>query len=159
MSESVFRENNRKRAASPDQLDTTLKVTGFGVWFVIIAAALVVIALIIWVFNAKISDVIDGAGYCRNGVITCYFPQRDIDEINIGENLDVGGTACRITDVNSDLYLSHDIPNEVLFLLPEEKWYCTVVATAELPDGLYAAQFIKDPITPASFLTKGGETQ
>ena len=159
MSESVFREKNLKRAAGPEQLDECLKVTGFGAWFVILSAALVLFALFIWIFCARITDAIQGAGYCRDGVITCYFPQRDINEIEVGERLEVGGTVCRITEVNSDLYLDYDIPNEVLFLLPEEKWYCTVVASAKLPDGLYSAQFIRDPITPASFLTKGGEMQ
>ncbi len=152
---SIFREKNLERAAAPEQLDAYLKVTGFSSWFVIAAAALVLCALLLWVFNGKINDVITGAGYCRDGVLTCYFPQKEIADIDIGDSLDVGGTSCRIEDVNSDLYLDYDIPNEVLFLLPEAKWYCTVEASADLPDGLYSAKYDKDPVVPATYLTKG----
>ena len=155
MGESLFREKNLKRAEGPEQLDSYLKVTGFSAWFVVIAAALVVVALFLWLFHAEISEVVKGAGYCRDGVITCYFPQKEIEEISIGDSLDVGGSPCRITNVNSDLYLDYNIPNEVLFLLPEAKWYCTVAAAADLPDGLYAAQFVKDPVALVSFLLKG----
>ena len=154
-SSTLFREKNLKEAAAPEQLDTYLKVTGFSAWFAVIAAALVLLALYLWVFNARITNVVKAAGYCKSGVLTCYFPQAETAEIRIGDSLDVNGTACRIERVNSDLFLSSDIPNEVLFLLPEAKWYCTVDAAADLPDGLYSAEYEMAPITPASYLTKG----
>ena len=153
--QSLFREKNLKQATAPEQLDTYLKVTSYSAWFAVAAAALVLCAVFLWVFCGRISDVITGAGYCRDKVLTCYFPQKEIAGINIGDSLEVSGTACRIEDVKGNLYLDYDIPNEVLFLLPESKWYCTVTAAADLPDGLYSAQYEKNPIVPASYLTKG----
>ena len=114
MDKSLFREKNLKRAEGPEQLDSYLKVTGFSAWFVVAAAALVVAALFLWLFHAEISETVKGAGYCRDGVITCYFPQKEIEEISIGDSLDVSGSPCRITDVNSDLYLAVGLEIELL---------------------------------------------
>ena len=152
---TLFREKNLKEAAAPEQLDTYLKVTGFSAWLAVAAAGLVLAAVFLWIFTARITNVVNGAGYCKDSVLTCYFPQAEITEISVGDSLDVNGTSCRIEHVNSDLFLSSDIPNEVLFLLPEARWYCTVDAAADLPDGLYSAEYEMAPITPASYLTKG----
>ena len=154
-SRTLFREKNLKEAAAPEQLDTCLKVTGFRAWFAVAAAGLVLLALFLWVFCARIINVVNGAGYCKGGVLTCYFPQAEAEEISAGDSLKVDGTAYRIKNVNADLFMGSDIPNEVLFLLPESKWYRTVDAAADLPDGLYSAKYEMAPITPASYLTKG----
>ena len=47
---NLFRSENLKKASEPEQLDGYLKVTGFGPWFVLLAAALVLGAIFIWAF-------------------------------------------------------------------------------------------------------------
>ena len=68
---TVFREKTLKKASDPEQLDGYLKVTGFGPWFVILAAALVLAAIFVWAFFGRVQTVISGAGYCKNGMICC----------------------------------------------------------------------------------------
>jgi hypothetical protein len=70
---TVFREKNLKKASDPEQLDGYLKVTGMGPWFVILAAALVLAAIFVWVFFGKVHTIVNGAGYCKDGMIRCYF--------------------------------------------------------------------------------------
>lgn len=152
---TVFREKTLKKASDPEQLDGYLKVTGFGPWFVILAAALVLAAIFIWVFFGKIQTAVTGAGYCENGTIRCYFAQNAIGEIPEGSTVDIQGSPGTVTEIESSLYRAVDIPDDVLFLLPDARWYSTAQIRCDLEDGLYSVVYPGTAIAPASFLTQG----
>ena len=152
---TVFREKNLKKASGPEQLDGYLKVTGMGPWFVILAAALVLAAIFVWMFFGKVHTVVNGAGYCQNGVIRCYFAQNEIGEIKEGMTVDIQGASGTVTDVESSLFRAAEIPDDVLFLLPDARWYSTALIRCELDDGLYAVLYPGKATAPAAFLTSG----
>jgi hypothetical protein len=152
---TLFREKNLKKAVEPEQLDGYLKVTGFGPWFVVLAAALVLAAIFVWAFLGKIQPIITGAGYCESGTLICYVAQSEIGEITKETTVDIEGSPGRVTGIDLSLYASSEIPNDVLFLLPEARWYSTVKLSCELEDGLYTVSFRQKAITPASFMTRG----
>ena len=153
---SVFREQSLKKAADPEQLDGYLKVTGLGAWFVVLAAAIVLTALFVWVLFGKVQTQIEGAGYCENGSITCYFALDDVTKLSKGSTVniesmssnDIQGT---ISEIGSTLYREYDIPNEVLFLLPNSDWYGTVQVSCEIEDGLYAVSYLEESTALGSF--------
>ncbi|MBR3174899.1 MAG: hypothetical protein IKF55_03400 [Oscillospiraceae bacterium] len=130
-------------------------MTGFGPWFVVLAAALVLAAIFVWAFCGKIQPVINGAGTCENGTLGCYVAQNEIKEITDETTVDIEGTQGKIAGIDMSLYNANEIPDDILFLLPESRWYSTVRISCELEDGLYAVTFLQKPITPASFLTRG----
>lgn len=152
---SIFREKNLKKAAEPDQLDGYLKVTGFGPWFVLLAAGLVLAAIFIWAFFGRMHMVIQGAGYCENGTLVCYVAQKEINGITEDTVAEIDGTEVTITGIDLSLYTASEIPNDVLFLLPDVKWYSTVKLSCPLEDGLYPVTFLQEAVAPASFMTKG----
>lgn len=145
----MFREKNLKAAADPERLDGYLKVTGFGAWVVVLTAAVVLAALFIWVFFGKVSTEIEGAGYCEGGSITCYFALDDIDKIPKGSSVAIGSPNAdnaqgTVTEVGSTLYKEYDIPNEVLFLLPDSDRYGTVQVDCDTADGLYSVTYLEE---------------
>ena len=154
---TLFREKNLKKAADPEQLGSYLKVTGFGADFVVISAALVLAAVFIWAFLGSVETVCEGAGYCKDGVINCYFEQKKTEEISKGMKADIGGNEGTVTKVNSDLYMSDDIPYEVLFLIPDNgsRWYSTAKVSCDLPDGLYSVKITVEKDHPIFFLVNG----
>ncbi len=154
---TVFREKNLKKAQDPEQLGSYLKLTGAREWFVIVAAALVLIAVFVWFFFGKITTVISGAGTNSDGVLVCYFSREDTEELSPGAELKAEGTACVVQDVDTALYTAADIPNEVLYYLPESRWYSRVEADGHaLADGLYRVSFSLDTEAPASMMSNGG---
>ena len=152
---TVFREKNLKKASDPEQLDGYLKVTDMGPWFVILAAALVLAAIFVWVFFGKVHTIVNGAGYCKDGMIRCYFAQNEISEITEGMTVDVQGASGTVTEVETSLFRAVDIPDDVLFLLPDARWYSTARIRCDLDDGLYAVTCPGKATAPASFLTSG----
>ena len=154
---SVFREKNLKKAQDPEQLSSYLKVTGYKEWVIISAAALVLVAVFVWFFFGKITTVYSGAGYNSDGVLLCYFIREDTEELKDGAELDAEGTACAVMDVDTALYTAADIPNEVLYYLPESRWYSRVEADGHaLADGLYRVSFSLDTEAPVAMLSNGG---
>ena len=147
---TLFREKNLKAAADPEQLDGYLKVTGFGAWVVVLTAAIVLAALFIWVLFGKVATEIEGAGYCENGSITCYFALDDAAKLTKGTAVDIespnaeGTTQGTVSEIGSTLYKDYDIPNEVLFLLPDSDWYGAVQVDCDAADGLCSVTYLEE---------------
>ena len=139
---TVFREKNLKKAQDPEQLNSYLKLTGYKAWFVIAAAALVIAAIFVWFLLAKITTVFSGAGTNTGGIMICYFSREDTEDLEPGALIEAEGTVCVVKNVDTELYTAQDIPNEVLYYLPESNWYTRVEADgAALEDGLYRVSF------------------
>ena len=155
-----FREESLKKAADPEQLNRYVKVTGSGPWLEVAAAAQVLAAIFAWAFFGTVQTVIEGAGYCKDGIITGYFSQDTVDDIPKNAQVDIHGQPGVVVDTNSDLYLSWDVPNDILYLLPQSdsRWYATLLIRCDLPDGLYSVKYYGEEVHPISFLTQGNES-
>lgn len=158
MSESektVFREKNLQKAAGPETLDGYLKVTSFGPWFVLLAAALVLAAVFVWAFFGTIRTTVNGAGYCEDGTLRCYVARGEIGEITEDSTAIIGGTQGTVKRIDMNLYSPFEVPNEVLFLLPESNWYSTVQLACPLENGLYSVTFSQKSPAPFSLRMQG----
>ena len=153
----LFREESLERAVDPEQLNRYLKVTGFSPWLMILAGALVLAAVFIWSFFGVVRTTVEGAGYCKDGVIACYFTRETADDVPKGATVDIHGHTGVVTETEGKLAVPRDIPNDVLFLLPDShaEWYCVLTVQCDLPDGLYSVKYYGEEIHPISFLTQG----
>ena len=125
---SIFREANLKKASEPEKLDGYLKVTGFGPWLVLLAAGLIMAAFIVWMFMGRLQAGVTSA--------------------------DIEGSEGHVTALDDRLYAASEIPNNVLYMLPDSRWYCTVEVDCSLEDGLYTAVFLNE-VRPASYIIRG----
>ena len=152
---TLFREKNLKKAAGKEQLDGYLKVTGFGPWFVLLAAALILAAIFAWAFFGKLQSTVTGAGYAEKGVLRCYVAQSELDEITEETTVMIEDTRGAVTNIDASLHSASELSNDLLFLLPEARWYCMVQIDCPLEDGLYTVTFYQREVTPAAFLMRG----
>ena len=152
---TLFREKNLKKAAGPEQLDGYLKVTGFGPWFVLLSAALILAAIFAWAFFGKLQSTVTGAGYAENGVLRCYVAQSELEEITEETTVMIEDTRGAVTNIDASLHSASELSNDLLFLLPEARWYCTVQIDCPLEDGLYTVTFYQREVAPAAFLMRG----
>lgn len=74
--DSIFRKSALDRIASPDRLDTMLKVTSSLSWLALVAAALLVVAVVIWTFWGTIPETCTVAGVISSsyGTNTLFSP-------------------------------------------------------------------------------------
>lgn len=151
---SPFRQKSLNKVAGPEQLDRYLKVTSYRSWFVVVAEALVVVAIFLWIFIGKIQIIANGAGICRDGKLVVYFSQSDAEEIAVGDVVCVDGQEFKVYEVNTGILRPREVPGDVGFLLPKVMWYSTVEARASLDDGFYPVKYYGEEISPITFMTE-----
>ncbi len=151
---TIFREMNLKQFTEPECFDSYLRVTGFGPWFVLLAAALVLAAIFVWAFFGRLQTTAVGAGICKNGTLLCYVAQKDFDGITEDTAADIEGSEGEVTGMDATLHSFSELPKDVLLLLPDSRWYCEVSLRCPLVDGVYTVIF-QNPVQPASFMTRG----
>ena len=154
---NFYRKKNLNSAYELERQNRYLKVTSFSAWIVVIAAILAVIGIFLWAGIHKVNDSIQGAGNCENGVMTCYFREEDMDQLDVGTRIWVDGEECHIEDVIPQLYYAKDVPREILYLSPKSEWYQTVTFSCPLEDGTYQASADLGEISPLSFLVEGDD--
>ena len=152
----LFREKNLKKATGAEQLAGGIKVTGFGAWLTVIAGLLLILSLLLWGFVGNIKDVAVGAGQCKDGVLTCYFCDEDIDSIEAGMKATVDNKELPIGSIDGRLYSPNDLPNDVLYFMEKSAWYRTAKINCDLPDGTYRVTVNVGVIRPLDFIS-GGE--
>ena len=152
----LFREDSLRKAADPEQLNRYLKVTEIGPWMIVTAGALVLAAIFICSLFGTVRITVQGAGYCENGMITCYYSRETADIIPKGATVDIHGHDGIVKETEGDLSLPRDVPVDVLYLLPDShsEWYYTLQVQCDLPDGLYTVKYYGKEIHPISFLTQ-----
>ena len=149
----IFREKNLKKAAGPEQLDTYIKVTGVRPWILVLAAGLVLAAVFGWLLFGRLKPVITGAGYCSDGILSCYFRQTDMDEVLPTSKVIIKDQEYQVSEISPSLYMYTDLPYEILYLLQEDQWYKMVnIDCNDLEDGLYTALIRGKDIGLFSFL-------
>lgn len=148
---TVYRGKNLQKAQDPEQFDRYLKLTGYKEWFVIAAAALMLAAVFVWLFFGAVSTVISGAGTSTDGTLVCYFRREDTEDLSPGTELNVEGTVYTVDHVYTELFTADEIPDEILYYLPEARWYSKVEAYGgDLKDGQYLVSFVKESAAPVS---------
>lgn len=88
MDNGIFRQKNVQRMQSPDNLKEYIKVVNPGIWFVFIAAFILLVGAFVWGTFGTIEDKVTITAVCQNGTIKCEYNgkfEKDMPVV-IGEN-------------------------------------------------------------------------
>ena len=151
-SQSVFRKTSLNKASELDELNSYLKVSSIHAWVILAAAVMVVVGILVWGRIARVEDSIQGAGQVKDGVLTCYFRQEDMNYIQQGSKIQVGDAKYEISEIVPKLLYTYDVPREVLYLSQQTEWYQTALASCDLEDGTYNVRVELGENTPLGFM-------
>ena len=132
-----------ERIASPDQLDTYLKVTNWSVWLVLAALVLALAAAGAWCFFGTIPTTADSVGLCTDTGAVCFVTVED------GFSVQPGMTV-HITPAGSDRAVNGQV-NTVGEPIPTED------AAGEIGAGWLAGNLPGDWVCPISVRLEQGE--
>ena len=152
--EPFLKKKSPAKTSELDQLNTYLKLSTITAWLILAAAVTVIIGIFMWGQITEIEETIQGAGECKNGVVTCYFRQEDMNEIKPGMKVQVNGSIYEIKEVVPKLLYSYDVPREILYLSQHAEWYQTVLVRCDLPDGTYNVSVELGTNTPLGLMTE-----
>ena len=152
----IYRKESLEKASELEQQNQYLRVTGLGAWLVVISAILVIIGIFLWAMIYRINDSVKGVGHCEDNVLTCYFRQEDMSNVENGTAVRINDDTYVIDEVLPNLYYINDIPRDVLFLSQKTDWYQTATIPCSLEDGIYQVTISLDAITPIDFMKERG---
>ncbi len=93
---SIFRKSALEKLSSPEQLDRTIAVTPPASWLIIIGAAIIIAAFIIWSFTGSLIETVEFKGIIVNGhdSLTARSPIAGVLAecgVTVGETVESGG--------------------------------------------------------------------
>lgn len=162
MSGQLFRKSSLERISSPEQLNEYVRVSGLGVWMVLAAMIILLTGMCVWGIFGRLETRLAGAGTCRDGVLTCYVRENDIDAVKQaakeGMTISVSGQSFPIFGIGEKpIAISRDMDEYFLYLggFQPGEWVYEVKAKADLADGAYEASMVTESVSPMSFLLDG----
>jgi len=152
MAKGIFREKSIQRISSPESLNQYIKVTGPGVWSVLIAIIILLLGVCVWGVFGHLDTQVDGVCVTQNGESVVYVKESDITDISKDLSVQIGKDNFSITDISanpvkiSDEYIVH------LFDSESAIWAYEIKIDAPLEDGTYNASIIIESVSPMSFV-------
>lgn len=152
----LFREKSLKKAAAPEQLDANIRVTGFTPWLIVGAAALLLLALLVWGALFNVPDTVSGAAVSMNGALSIYVRDEDADALRNGATFRIDGQDYTFYVLNDRIYIASDMDADLRSVLPPSDHYRSAQLPTDLPEGIYRVTLQLGSIRLISLLI-GGE--
>lgn len=133
MSEEIFRKKSLEKINSPENLHDYVRVSGLGMWLLLIGIAVLLVGALIWSTVAGIESSIGVQAFVENGTATCFIADETVET---GMPLRIGDAEFAIDSVEADPASGRLI----------------CVCAASLPDGTYDARIVTGSVKPISFV-------
>ena len=151
----IFRQKSVERISSPEQLNDYVRVSNPAVWMVLAAVAFILAGVCVWGIFGRLETVINTAGVCRDGKITCYVPDDDIKSVKVGMKVNVNGGGFEIFEIaQKPIEVDENFDSYAMYVgeLKEGQWVYEVTAKAQLESGTYNAKITTESVSPISFV-------
>ncbi len=162
MNGRLFRKSSLERISSPEQLNEYVRVSGLGVWMVLAAIIILLTGMCVWGIFGRLETRLTGAGMCKNGVLTCYVREDDIEAVRQaaekGMTVSVSEQSFPIFGIEEKpITVSRDTDEYFLYLggFQPGEWVYEIKVKADLADGVYEASMVTESVSPMSFLLDG----
>lgn len=156
MKDSIFREKSIDRINSPEKFDEYVKVSNPGVWMLMAAMLISLVAVIIWAVSCVLNTTIPAAVVAQSGNVVAYIMEDNADIVKPGQEIVLhDGSVLKVKWVDSSFFfLDIDKMPKILHALgrEEDTWACRLEVEGTLPDGAYSADVIVDTVKPATFV-------
>lgn len=155
MNEGIFRKKNMDKLSSPEQLNDYIRVANPSVWIVLVAVIILLVGICVWGVFGRLDTTIATAGTCKDGKITCYVKDTDIDKVKEGLEISANGNIYTISSVNkTPVKAGENLSEYIIYLgnLESDGWVYEITAVVDLPNGDYKTDIVIDRVSPMSFV-------
>lgn len=152
MSEKLFRKQSLDKVTSPEQLNDYVRVSNPGVWMILAAVIILLAGVCVWGVFGHMESRLATVGAARDGDVTCYVKEADIDRVKVGMPVQIEGGEYAADAISpfANAKPGEDVIDAGGFSSSERLYAVTV--HADIADGLYKVVFITDSVAPISFV-------
>lgn len=152
---SVFRQEMLDRLASPEKLDDYIKVSNPGLFTVLVAVVLLLIALCVWSFFVRLDTVVSVTAISDGQTVTAYLPEYEIGNVKENDFVDIDGKNFSIKHIHNQPVQAIDVMDKYQLHvsgLSAEDWIYPVSLDGVISDGTYSAKIIEESNSIISYL-------
>lgn len=153
--QSVFRKEMLDRLASPEKLDDYIKVSNPGLFTVLVAVVLLLIALCVWSFFVQLDTIVTVAAISDGQTVTVYLPEREIVKVDETDSVRIDGNDFSISYVPKQPIQASDVMDKYQLHvsgLSAEDWVYPIKLNGVISSGTYSAKVIEESHSIISYL-------
>lgn len=155
MKQKIFREKDIDNLSEAQRLGSYIKVANPTTWLILAAIFIFLIGVCIWAFFAKVETVIESAGVCQNGVLTCYIKEEEATELSQSPILRVDGEEIQeVSFSNIPVMITKEEDPYAMHIgeLKEGDWVYKLTGRSSLSDGTYRVVIVAERVSPIHFV-------
>ena len=155
MEKKLFRDKSMEQITSPDRLTDYLRVTGPGVWLVLIGIILLLGGLLVWGVFGKIITTVTVPSIVEDRMIHCYIK---VDDINLKDpevRLEIGDVVMYADGKHFNRKTMEASDDPILYssgYLQQGQTVIVLHGDCYLDDGYYDTVVTTETLHPISFL-------
>lgn len=156
MNTRLFRKSSIDRVNSPEQLNEYIRVTGPGMWLVLVAVILLLTGVVVWGIFGTMETTIETGVVVRDHTAVCYISAEDASLVEEGMTVTAGDQTGSIRTLSEiPVQIDDTFDDYLLYLTGMAAGDFCYVAELELPetaDGIYSAEITVDSTRPVYFV-------
>lgn len=156
---SPFRKESLERAKSPDQLDDYIRVSNPGVWMVLGAVVLLLLAGLVWACCGRLVDTMPTVLVVQDGRATCYVAEDEVGQVAAGDAVGADGASGTVASIGqtplSPDSLAAQLDEYAAYRVSATGWMYPVEVDIDLADGVYDAHVSTSEFAPISLVLGG----
>lgn len=155
MANEIFTKKSLDKVSSPEELNDYIKASNPSVWIILSCVIILLAGVCVWGIFGHLDSTITTVAVCRNGNMTVYIREADIEDISQGMSVSINGKECTISSISSSPQeISMDADSYALHVggLEQGDWVYTAIVETSADDGVYEAVIMTESISPASFI-------
>lgn len=156
---SPFRKESLDRAKSPDQLDDYIRVSNPGVWMVLGAVVLLLVAGLVWACCGRLVDTMPTVLVVQDGRATCFVAEDEVNQVAVGDAVSADGASGTVASIGqaplSPDALAAQLDEYAAYKVNATGWLYPVEVSIDLPDGVYDAHVATSEFAPIDLVLGG----
>lgn len=155
MKQKIFREKDIDNLSEAQRIGYYIKVANPTTWMILAAIFIWLIGVCVWAFFSKVETVIESAGVCQNGILTCYIKEEKAKELSQTPILRVEGEEIeQVSLSNIPIMITKEEDPYALHIggLKEGDWVYELKGKSSLSDGIYRVVVVAERISPIHFV-------
>ncbi len=155
MDNQIFREKSMEQLSTPEQLTGYLKVTGPGVWFVLIGIIVLLAGMLIWGTFGRIISTVTVPAQVSGRAASVYVLSKDLAAESDMVEIEIGDVTMEADSREAESRILNADDDPMLFLsdyLSPGKEVKILHCGTDLADGFYSAVVTIETLRPISLL-------
>ena len=152
---NLFREKSLQRISSPEQLSAYIRVSTPSVWLLLSAIVILLAGVCVWGVFGHMDTTLSAAAVAGDGAVTAYVRAADVQKVEPGAKVSVGGAEGTVLSVSAEPVCVDDSFTEYMRHvggLQAGEWVHAAALDVACADGVHAAQIVIDSVPPMSFV-------